>query len=223
VEATAAVAEAAACGPQSKASSDFDRTEIMNEKKSIIERLHLCMIAELQPHLQSLGFKFVGKPSRSRFKPLWIRDRGQSLDAIEFQWDKYNDPKFVIFFRSFDDDADLAKCRDDPKLIGAWNFGAIYYGRPKSNAWFKPKFLLTLLGFSESEIIRVVSKTKKSIDEISDFLLGGPASDSMEDSELWLDERLPDSPPPWDEYGKLGSMYHLPPRRVGEGKKRTVW
>jgi hypothetical protein len=214
-------------GLLSRAFSDFDGAERMSkkneQKKSLIERLRYRMIAELQPHLQSLGFKFVGKPSKSRFKPLWIRDRGKVLDAIEFQWDKYNDPKFVIVFRSFDDETDLAKCRADPKSIGAWNFGTIVYGKPKSNAWFKPRFILCLLGFSESEIRNVVLRAKQSVGEVSDFLLGGPASDSMEDSELWLDERLPNSPPPWDEFGKLASMYHLPPRRVGEGKKRTVW
>jgi hypothetical protein len=190
---------------------------MLKRTKIVKQNLLLAMISEVQPHLQSLGFKFVGKPSKGRFKRLWIRDRGIELDGIVFDWDKYGDPKFFIRFRSFDHPDDLVKCRSNISEINAKDFAATAYGKPRSIQWFKPNFILTMLGFETSEIERLIKKTNETLTGISEFFLGGPAMDNMQDSSLWLSSRLPDNPPPWND------SYHLPPRRVGAGQKLTNW
>ena len=192
--------------------------------KEVRAALYLKMIEVLEPHLKSLGFSFVGRPSKKRFKVLWIRDRGSALDAIEFQWNTLDRPSFILNFRSFDHPDDLVDCRQNPGGIHPADFGMRAFMKSHYAGWFKPSWIKSKAGFAEPEIDKVVASAKLTLTEISDFLLGGPPSALMMDSSNWLDRRLPDNPPPWTEVpSPIGSNYHLPSRRAFSGKKLSAW
>ena len=189
---------------------------------TLFDRLHLALIEHVQPHLLSLGFKFTGKSSKKRFKQIWIRQNGDTLDAIRFGWDKYNRPYFCVFFRKFDNKNDILSCLSDPSEVAPEIFGVTLYRKPRSNYCFSINFIKSLIGLSQFEIDRLVADLLVGLTEVSEFLNGGPPTDRMKDSYLWRDLRLPDNPPPWPDVDPA-CYYHMPPRRVGKGNKLTSW
>lgn len=187
------------------------------KEKDIKAALVLSMQAHLRTHLLDLGFYPISPRRTRRFNLKWMRDRGTEIDAIEFQWDAYGRPSFIINFRSFNHPDDLATCRSNPKSINAWDFGCRAYMEPSPFGWFRVRFRDRIFGLDRA-ISKIVRSAIQRLTEASNFLLGHPPTDFLQDSELWLDDRAKTSPPPWNS-GPVGTQYHLPPRRVGEGDK----
>jgi hypothetical protein len=166
--------------------------------KELKRRMDEQMRAVLVPHLESLGYRSIGGKSRQKFKPRWVRDRGNEIDAIDFQWNSLARPSFGINFRSFDHPDDLAKCRSDPKSIEPADFGMKAYMKPNFGFWFKAGILSNFTGGHRSVSIAIAA-AKIRLTELSDFLTGGLSTPLFKDSFSWDDERLPDNPPPWTD------------------------
>jgi hypothetical protein len=192
------------------------RTDIRREMSRELSR-------QIPQILKELGFLPVRPAKKDRLPLNWHRDRANIIDALMFQWDKYNRPSLIINFRSFTHEADIALCRKDPKEIAAWDFGLRAHMKPSVFGWFKTSYFHSLFN-SDAAINAVTEKMKRSLSDIDNVMKGGTATTPMQDSSRWLDPRLPDSPPPWTwEYGKIPSAYHLPPYRVGKGDKLATW
>lgn len=194
-----------------------------NNKLGFFDRLKKLlkqrMLQDLVPKLNNLGFHSVGGKSKYKFHPRWVRDKGQSLDAIEFQWDNLGFPKFVINFRSFEHPDDLLLCRSDENSIRVDDFGFRAYMRPSASGWFQPSWFGAMIN-SNSAIEKVVRSASERIDEISTFLDGGEPSFLMQDSHMWTYPRLLEGPPPWADGI---SVYHLPNCRIGQDERLSSW
>ena len=178
---------------------------------------------ELSPFIKELGFVVPGPEKKDRLPVKWYRDRGDTIDSICFQWDKYYRPSLVINFRSFNHPDDLSVCRDNPQSINAEDFGLRAHMKPGPFGWFQPSLLRCWIN-PKMAFEPVIQELKRSLADVSSVMKGGKASTPMQDSNEWLDPRLPDNPPPWnDGSGGVRSDYHLPPFRVGEGKKLGNW
>lgn len=186
--------------------------------------LSAALQREVEPVLEGLGFSPVTTPRKGSFRTKWLRDRESVIDAIDFQWDTPNRPKFAINFRDFSHPDDLEACRSHAGSIQPGDFGMRAYMGNSIFAWFKPSLPRALFD-PERACERLVPAVVESIRDIDRALKGGAATTPMGDSPLWLDPRLPGHPPPWNEPGEggPGSRYHLPEIRVGSGTRLATW
>ncbi len=160
----------------------------------------------LAPTLQSLGFKFTSNNMRHSFPITWFRDNTHQIDVVQFQWDKYGRPRFVINFRPFESQDDLVICRERPNSINAEEFGfRAYMEDNREPRWFAPDWLIGMVN-PRAEFRRVVRICRDRIREIDGFFKGGAPSSYMRDSATWYDKRP----------SVLSTLaYHPPHRRVG--------
>jgi hypothetical protein len=178
-------------------------------KIEVKKRFQSELDTAIRPVLLHAGFTSRHRPPVNH----WIRYTTQKVDVIELWWDKYQRPRFVYEFRSFDHPIDLVKINDNPKAAVAWDFGTRIFRLRSVNAWFRVNRLQYLFT-PEATIKKAVLEATLALSAVLHFLNGGPPVSEMYDSHLWADPRIPDNPPPWSN-GQFGSEFHLPSRRVG--------
>lgn len=182
-------------------------------RKAARDLLKRELVINAIPHLQGLGFS---SPRRLRegYSGLWLRDRGEAIDLLDFQWDKYRRPSFGINFRDVAHPDDLRVVRGAPNRASPWDFGLHASMAQGRHRWFGPRLLFRWAPCIDREVARVGLSIRNRLTEVADFLAGGAASPYLCDSIFWGDKRLPENPPPWNDQAP-GSSYHLPTRRAG--------
>jgi hypothetical protein len=150
------------------------------------------LITRVVPQLAELGFKPFGRTNRGKLPFHYWRDLGHRIDMLDFQWDKYNRPSFVINFRPVEDERDIVRLRAEPKKY--WD--QLYTGYFRAGGDFKGWFTVEGLGrrfWLERTIQKLVQNVRLRIVDIDRFLNGGPPGQYIRSTgQLLKPEATPD-------------------------------
>lgn len=152
----------------------------INEDKQAKRYLEDLLLEHVAPELKALGFKPTRRAGTG-FPRRYARDVGNRIDLLDFQWDKYRRPYFIINFRSVEDPDDLEKARRDPKHAWAWN-GSFRAGPSAwSPRWFGQMGILTSVLRLPWRLETEMTTIKRRLREIDAFLKGGRPSRNLGD------------------------------------------
>ena len=73
------------------------------------------LLTRVTQRLLDLGFSPLGQTRREKLPLRYWRETKGRIDLLEFQWDKYNRPHFVINFRPVEHQADIARFKANPR------------------------------------------------------------------------------------------------------------
>jgi hypothetical protein len=143
----------------------------------------------LLPLITSLGFAIVGRDKPNRFPARYRRDRNDVVDLLEFQWDKYGGPYFIIAFRPMENAKDIGRLAVNSERNWYWNFGFRASARKGREKWFGAGRVRRLIE-GRRWICDSVEGASLRVTEIDTFLRGGTSSPYLIESGFW-DELAP--------------------------------
>lgn len=166
------------------------------------ERLRAAMREQLLPDLKQRGFAF-SPTSKAAFPTRYTRILPNRIDTIEFQWDKYGRPFFIINFRSVESRVDVERATADAKIAWRWN-GYFRASASKSGErWFGPRGFWRLASHLV-DVGAIVAEARARLGEIDAFMRGGTPSRYLHDTGPGL---------PAD---RKGDLLDTPSRTIGK-------
>jgi hypothetical protein len=145
------------------------------------------------PLITSLGFKIVGRDKPNRFPSRYMRNRNGIVDLLEFQWEKYGMPYFIIAFRPMESAKDIARLSENSERNWYWNFGFRASSKKGREDWFGANRIGRMIRKGRW-ISAAVEGARLRVLEIDSFLRGGEPSPYLLESGFW------DELPPSEEF-----------------------
>jgi hypothetical protein len=160
----------------------------------------------VKPVLQGLGFKPY-KSGKAKFPVRYYRELPGRIDVIDFQFDAYARPSFLVRFRSIDDPDDLTLIVENPDAMWDWN--AYYHLNPshRPRGWHRVGLITRWIAPAWGAK-RVADRLGSLIPAMDAFLKGGPPTRHVSESILWDDPAL----------GHVGRK--PPSQRIGTPQRR---
>jgi hypothetical protein len=175
--------------------------------------IHRQLVQVIGNFLISLGYKPTKRRHDNIMPPLWFKDVGSRIDVIEFMWETYKRPSFVINFRSYANIDDLESLRKNASKINVNEFYFMAFMTEDTHKSFRigvfKRFFYVKKGIS-----CVLNSCRLRIIEVYNFFQYGNSSTYFSESIQWqLVDNMKISGE-LERYKHPDSLYYLPPRRL---------
>ena len=147
----------------------------MLSNKELNALLKAELAARVTKRLLDQGFRPLGQVRGGKLPFRYWREASERVDMLEFQWDKYHRPSFVINFRPVEHQGDIARFKPNPRENWPHLYSAYFRasdGGVFGERWFKIRLFARIFS-PKPAITRLAEKVERRVIEIDEFLKGG--------------------------------------------------